>query len=218
MSTPNTRKRAGDTGTQKAAAVAAAQVVDQKQDPVNEQAPADAQDTGAETPAAVVVEEVAAGSQEVTSDLQYYLDELRAAGAFGRDTANAIVTYLEAMNPLKPNTEVQCARQQRNLQQLIRNLLYVVPRNEFRLHWSVLLMAVKEHRDGVFNERFVMRGAQAWTFGDEELGECQALLHLLIITADPAERADVKSQLDFKKLFERLSDEGVQRLTEFYNA
>lgn len=211
MTTSNTRKRAGDTGAQKPTA----EVVEQKQ---NEAAAAAEQPQ--DKAAAVAVEELATGSdsENVSSDLEYYLGELRAAGAFGRDTANAITTYLDEMNPLKPNTEVSCARHQRNLQQLIRNLLYVVPRNEFRLHWSVLLMAVKEHRDGVFNERFVMRGAQAWTFGDEELGECQALLHLLMITADPVERADVKKQLDFKKLFERLDDEGVQRLTEFYNA
>lgn len=172
------------------------------------------------------VEEVAAETQvtevKVTSTAAagtyaaYAAEFLSTGNTYQRDCVNAINAYLSAMDGRRPTTEEQLAAAQKSFLSLLRNILLVSPASEFRLLWSLLLLAAKENAEYVFNDFYVFRGAPRWTGTDAELRELFALLNLIMKTRDQENRAEGLSQIKMEATHELLQSAAIERLNAFY--
>lgn len=154
--------------------------------------------------APVAVDE--AESEEDTSDLPPSLVMIN----------ERVLSYIENMRPGLSKAEGECAQNQVSLYRAIRNTL-ALKGQAFTLGMDLLIKNFREHRQGVFNERYVARDFQnlQLTAGDRLLFE--RLLRLLMVSADVKHKQDVSRYVDIRLVIDGIKDsETQQRVLEYY--
>lgn len=140
----------------------------------------------------------------------------------GNVQERAFITAIEKyIADMAPGLIVPKEVSARNQFVLYRTLTTAINNNEyavFRVLWNLFLGYVHKYDTGVFNERYMFRDADAWSYGSEELDFYHRLLNLAKLTANPATREFGLRQVDMGRSLRSsfISEEGRSRLLEFY--
>jgi hypothetical protein len=95
----------------------------------------------------------------------------------------------------------------------------MLPDAQFRQGFKMVLDAFTTHRNGVFGPRQVFRYMDKMKVTPEYLKGMQALIQLMIATADAGSRELALQQIDLKKVADRIQPvEAAARLLSFYGA
>jgi hypothetical protein len=146
------------------------------------------------------------------------MDQLRLSGTQAQKVLIASLDrYVEDMAPNKPIQDAVGARNQYNLWKAISYIAETAPSDEFKRLWQILLAYALEHTDGVFQDRYVFRFSEYWTWSEHELNGLHRILNIIKLTCDPATRADGLRQVSLdRSLTEGFSDDARQRIVMFY--
>lgn len=130
-----------------------------------------------------------------------YEAEVAALVAAGNTNITSILTsiegYIAAMNPLKPMSDKDAAIHVAQLYAAMCNMVTQARVTDARLGWFLFLMLVQRHKDGVFNERYAMRGVPSWPASSDDTVTFGMLIALAIKTADPETRQAHKAEITF---------------------
>lgn len=127
-----------------------------------------------------------------------------------------IQRYMEGMRPGKPVN----ARDGAKLQKILFNTIQVALNqtgSDFSAFYGELLRLVKEHRNGLFHERYVFRFMDTVQVVPAERRNFERMLNLMLTTCDPATRAHSLKQVDLPASINGLPQAQQQKLTEFYS-
>lgn len=131
-----------------------------------------------------------------------------------------VATIEQYMIDMKPGRVIDFnagARSQYQFWKSIEQIVEQSPEDEFRRLWSILLAYFNEYKSGVFNTRYVFRFSEYWHQGEEQLQSFQCMLNLIILTCDPATRADGLKRVDLNRtLAKTFTEMGRQRIVGFY--
>lgn len=125
--------------------------------------------------------------------------------------------YIEAMHPKRPLSVEEGVRQQVALFKTLQN---VINREDehFRPIFAAILALFDQHKSGVFHETNVFRFMDNVTLNDNERKAFQRLVNLIKVTAAKSSRAAAIKQVNLPdSLRFGLTDEGRQRVNDFYN-
>lgn len=123
--------------------------------------------------------------------------------------------YVEAMMPNVPANPKDGASHQRSLYNIFISAL-TLKSGEHRIALDGILYVMNEHRMGAFSERYAMRFMDTTRLDAASAISFQRLLHLFILTANPAKRRDALKQLDMRRIIEKLDVMSQQNLLDYY--
>jgi hypothetical protein len=167
----------------------------------------------AKEPEAVVKKEEVVEKQTSIQTLEY-----TASSQIEEITVFCFNEYIEKMRPGLAHTPVSGAVRQTVLWQAISNAFELSTPDEFNSVYSKMLSMFKEHRDGVFNERYVMRFMEEVTMDANERFAFQAIVNLMRKTCDPLESKQMLKQVDMgRTLAQGFSEQARQKVLAFYN-
>ena len=157
--------------------------------------------------------------QPVAIPLLDYIAQLKVAGTQEeKNLIIAIETYMSYMNPGVPVKGDKGTKYQYALWKTISHILDQAPRGEFNKLWNLLLGYFNFYKEGVFNDRYIFRFAECWSWTQDELKGMNSIFNLLKLTADPATRSTGLTQVNMEKsLSVGISEEGRSRITSFYS-
>lgn len=134
------------------------------------------------------------------------------------ELARHLKDYAEKMGPkvMVPD-QVGAANQQKLFRAIIKVLN--MEGKAFSDNMNYLVAFVKQHRDGVFNERYINRFVKHIKLNKDEAVLFSRLTTLLIITADMGkDKKLVPTRVDLKYIGDKLrNDAALNRLSNFYN-
>lgn len=124
--------------------------------------------------------------------------------------------YMAQMAPNKPMAEANGIRYQVSLFRVLTRMIDNLD-VDFRAAWATVLDLAYKHKDGAFNERYVMRFVSNLTLTKEEVTAFLLLLDLIRMSAEPVTRANPLKQYDMSKLQKyRFTEKGRRNLNAFY--
>jgi len=154
------------------------------------------------------------------SSFDVLITNLKAKGTVSeKSLIQAIESYMAAMRPGQPVTDVDGAHHQYTLWTTIRGLIDQVPAEEFAKHWNMLLSFVANNQEEgqVFHDRFVFRFSEHWTRTEADLDAFQRILNLIKLTAKPETRKLTLRQVDLDRtLTKGFTEAGRQKILSFY--
>lgn len=126
--------------------------------------------------------------------------------------------YLTDMGPGVRKDEKSCVAAQMNLLYILRGTL-MLEEPYFRRGMQMLMDSFSKHRNGLLGPRMVFRYMDKLKVTPEYLKGMQALINLLMATADAGSRELALKQVDLKKVVDRIQPpEAAARLLSFYDA
>ena len=171
---------------------------------------------------ALAAEADAAAAKEVTEAMAAVVVHQAAKAAVKTIEEEQLIKglekYLEAMKPGSGIRGEVGVNQQYALWKLINEIINVSQTpSQFKTLWNILLKFADEHKEGVFNMRYINRFAEHWAWSREELLGYQYIVNLIMLTANPATRAIGLRQVDIhKSLSSGFNEEARQAIIGFY--
>jgi hypothetical protein len=124
-------------------------------------------------------------------------------------------SYCEAMKPRKPiNPKVEGANQQKALWKIIDQILNL-PGPLFTVAWTNFLAKVKEHRQGVFHEKYAFRFLEHTKLENKVVTNYRNLIYLAMHTCDPKSRQQALKMCSIELVCQNLTPN--QRLADAAN-
>lgn len=179
----------------------------------NQTAPVQPSDESAHTPPKTKATKAAAPKTSATA---------RETMAQSNPTAKIVFdhldNYIETMKPGIAHHGNEGASQQVRLFRTIQTILRQKG-SDFNAMFGQLLSLIHEHRQDVFNERYLFRYFDQLSLTSRERRNFERLLSLFIDTCDPKLRNKVSERVDISAVMEGYGDnEAQQRVMSFYTA
>lgn len=152
-----------------------------------------------------------------TSVNQIVWDLIKEASATGKAVVESIYQYIANMKPNMPVSNEDGGRHQAGLYRALHTLFNRVE-GDFSLVFPAVLKLFEHHQNGVFamTHRFRFMD-HAHTLGGKDREAFMQLVHLLVTTANPVDRATSLKQIDLTKALEHgVSEAGRNRVRQFY--
>lgn len=124
--------------------------------------------------------------------------------------------YKEAMDINKAVVPEEGGRWQYSLFTTLKSILSAKTQEDFNKEWATVLNFFFENKDGIFNEKFIMRFPQYWPGTDTEFNLFRNLVWLIIQTADKAKRKTNLKSINLDNIFSKLKEEEKNKLINFY--
>lgn len=132
-------------------------------------------------------------------------------------TLESLESYVRNMAPGVGILPEQGANQQTVLWKLISNICERNP-EEFETLFSLVLLFLEEYQDGVFNERYIHRFAEALSISSDQINAFQRIITLMKMVANPKTRRLALKQINLEAaLSVGFSEEARQRILYFVN-
>lgn len=126
-------------------------------------------------------------------------------------------SYVQAMQPGIPMAPGECAQNQLSLYRIIMSVVGMTG-GQFQIGMSILVNTIREHRKGVFAERYVARDFENLTLPYNARLFFERMIRLLLVTADVKQRDQVQRYVDIPAVIKYLPDtKAQQRILEYYN-
>lgn len=140
----------------------------------------------------------------------------KEVGTTGKIVVSTILSYIENMQPGKPQSENGAIRNQIALYRAIIQCIENTG-DDFTKVFTFLLAAFHEYRKTVFHEDKVFRHFDNITLGEEERQAFARLLNLLKVAADPSSRAQALKQITFETTLKHgLTEKGRHNVLAFF--
>jgi hypothetical protein len=118
---------------------------------------------------------------------------------------NRVDSYCEAMKPRKPiNPKTEGAAQQKALFKILDQILGL-PGPLFTVAWTNFLAKVKEHRKGVFHEKYAFRFLEHTKVEPKVMMNYRNIIHLAIHTADPQSRQQMLKLINIELVCQNMT-------------
>lgn len=124
--------------------------------------------------------------------------------------------YIAEMAPARPISDEDGALNQYRLWMAIKHTL-TLKGPDFVRAYTTLLNYVKQHRQGVFAERYVYRVFNTSRIQGDDSKRFTRVLNLLLSTADPATRQHGLKQISLKTTFDGWPGDVIMKVEEFYS-
>ena len=127
--------------------------------------------------------------------------------------------YASAVDPKKVLSVDDLAAHQYRLWMNLSTTVENVTIDKFREVWNTVLGFVNKNKDidGVFNERFAMRGVNHWRGGPVAESRYSRLLDLMRQTSNPATRKNVIAHTKVSDVLNGFSDQAISKVADFYS-
>jgi len=125
--------------------------------------------------------------------------------------------YLVDMAPRVPLDVKIGATNQYTLWKTIEIVLNSPDYDSFQTDWRLILKYFNENYDKAFAPRYVFRFAEFWEWSEDDLGQLQAIINIIHLTANPDERTTGLKQVDFELVFQLpFTEIAKQNLMRFF--
>jgi hypothetical protein len=165
----------------------------------------------------VAKEDVSDGSEETIEVEQDAIESVQDVAPEGMGSlAYQLGQYIDAMKPGKAQTGDSLQKNQLKLRSVI-NAILQLPDEKFSDGMKFLTAVIREHRDGVFNERYVFRGFPQIRVARTERQKLETLITLFLATADSKSPKSVSKNVDMTVVMRFVTNnDQQQKLQSFY--
>ncbi|MBE0438194.1 MAG: hypothetical protein IBX57_00310 [Gammaproteobacteria bacterium] len=140
-----------------------------------------------------------------------------ASNSIEENLMKEIETYIEEMKPGKSHFGEEGPMRQVKLYRTIQAILRLEG-TSFNKMMNYLLSKIKDHRKGVFGEKYIFRYMSQVKLADDQRKNFERFMSLLLTTCDSATRAQALKQVDLELVMKGFKNsEMQQRVEAFYS-
>lgn len=115
-----------------------------------------------------------------------------------------------------PSATLEVAKLQRGFYKLLRGILNQTNQAVVNTQWAAVLAYAKAHKDTIFNETQLFRGAEAWAGSASDFAQYRRLAWVILQTMEPATRKANLKTLNLDIVLQHLNATEKASFINFY--